>query len=319
LVRVEITTGSRAPAAARSAVKGIAAARYARGARHADLLLPNAVAGKVASPARRVGQRLRDRVFVEGHGRLRARGDRDERVVRLLDAQRRSVLEQSQPRRFGGVALERAPGDPVPGLPPPRSDRRFGEYAQRVERVGQRAMALFSPQHRAGEALQSHVGRVGMRDREQVLGVEVAILLERRRHESRQEVALEAGVVGNHAATGEGVGDRGRQRFDRRGSRDVRSAESGQSLHGPGHGARGADEALERRQPLAPGIDQDDPDLEDLGARVVREAGRLQVDDRQRAGRRDEVRERAEIDPPVAGGAFGCRQRSVALRRRCRP
>ena len=180
-------------------------------------------------------------------------------------------------------------------------------------------MALFAPQHRAGEALESQVGRVGMRDREQVLGVEVAILLERRRNESRQEVALEAGVVGDHGVSGEGVGDRGRQRSDRRGPRDICVAESGQSLHGPGHGAHRVDEALERRQPLAPGIDQDDPDLQDPGARVVREAGRLQVDDRQRAGRRDEVRERAEIDPPVAGGAFHCRERSVAVRRRCRP
>ena len=132
-------------------------------------------------------------------------------------------------------------------------------------------------------------------------------------------MALEVGVVGDHSATGEGVGDRGRQRSDRRRPRDIGVAESGQSLHGPGHGARRADQAFERLQSLAPGIDQDDPDLQDLGARVVRKAGRLQVDDRQWAGRRDEVRERGEIDPLVAGGEFGCREGSVAVRRRCRP
>jgi hypothetical protein len=168
---------------------------------------------------------------------------------------------------------------------------------------------LLAAQHAAGEGLEAQVGRIGMRDREQVLRVEVAQLFELGGDEAREEVALEVRVVGDDGAPREGLCDGPSERGDLRCAGYVGVGESRQALHGTRHRAARANQALESRQRGALGLDQHQPDLEDLGAGIARESGGLEVDDRQRAHRPDEVRQRAQVDLQLAGIAPRRQQR----------
>ena len=87
------------------------------------------------------------------------------------------------------VALERAAHHRVASLAPARAGRHERHHARGVERVRERAVALLAAEQHAGEGLEAQVRRVGVRDREQVLGVEVAQAAQLRRDEAGQEAA----------------------------------------------------------------------------------------------------------------------------------
>ena len=62
------------------------------------------------------------------------------------------------------------------------------------------AMTLFAFQQAPREGLEAQVGRVGMGDRQQILGVQESLVAKTRRDEALEEVYLEVGVVGDQHA-----------------------------------------------------------------------------------------------------------------------
>jgi hypothetical protein len=158
-----------------------------------------------------------------------------------------------------------------------------------------------------------------VRDREQVLRVEVARAAELRGHLAREEVALEVRVVGHERARGERLGDRLRDRFEARRPREVPGGEARQALDRAREPAPGREERRERADPRRAGVEQERAELDDLGARVAREPGRLEVDDRERAVGGEPRRQDLEVDAEVPGLAPLGREERLRLRRRCRP
>jgi hypothetical protein len=336
-VRVEITTGrERAPvAAARSASalaqggrevrerlpdpgaaldEHAAALRERRGEaqRQLHLRLAYAIAREVARAARDVAQRRRNRVLVECDRHLVARADCDERRDELVRVGRRCAAEQREPRRLGRVRRERrarggesrAAGLRVGGEP--------RDHAQRVHRVRERPVPLGLAEERARERVEPEVGRIGVRDREEVLRVEVGRARELAADPAREEVPLELGVVRDDRAAEEQRAQPLAHLVEQWRVRDRCVRDAGEPLDG------GRDQHAgihERRDPVydgSPGIGEEHADLDDARARLGREPGRLEVDDRDRPDAREPRAERRDVD----GGDL---ERECAARRRSRP
>jgi len=312
--------GQRFPDAGSAFEKQAAAFRQVADERasHADLPVPDPVLAEVTSSAGLVRERPGDGVLVEGHGLFRTGPDRHELYLGRLDTQRRSRIEQPKPRRIRRIALEGIPRDPVAAFTPVRPQRHPRQNPQGVEGVAQSPVPFLGLQHPAGEGFQAKIGCIGMGDGEQFLGIEVASLIEGRRHEVRQEVAFEARVVRHDGAPVESPGDGRGQARDPRSLGYVRVRQTGQSLHCARNRDVGSDQALEGRHRGDAGLRQDDPHLQDRSAAIPRESGGLQIDDRQRSGHPQKVRESAEVDPQIARVSFDRRERREGARRRFR-
>jgi len=288
-------------------------------ASHPDLRLAHAVTGEVAGPARLVGERRGDRVLVERHGRLVARGDRDELRRRRLRRAERRARHQREPGGFRREALQRAACHRVATLAATRARCHVRHHARGVERVRERAVALLAAEQHAGEGLEAQVRRVGMRDREEILRVEVALATQLRSDETAEEALLELGVVRHDHAPFERGRDRLGELVDARRRGDVRVAEPRQTLDGARQWSLRPQQALERREPGLARVDQHRAELEDLGVRILREAGGLQVDEGERTQRRSESGQRVGIDPDLARKRMLDGERRQDARRRFRP
>ena len=155
-------------------------------------------------------------------------------------------------------------------------------------------------EHALGERAEAQVGRVGIGEREQILRVEEARARERRRHEAREEVALELGVVRDDRAARERLEQRGRDRLDRRRVREVGVGEARERRDRARHAPARPDPRLEHAHAAA--VEQHRADLDRLGGPLLGQPGGLEVDDRDRPDRREQRRERREIEPELALG-----------------
>jgi hypothetical protein len=112
----------------------------------------------------------------------------------------------------------------------------------------------------------------------------------------------------------EQVGETRRHRLDGRRVGEVGILEAGERPDRTGQCAAWTDRALEGRGQRLVRVEEDRADLDDLRRRVVRETGRLQIDDRQRARLREEVLQRDPIETEVSRVALedfeGARRRS---------
>jgi hypothetical protein len=105
--------------------------------------------------------------------------------------------------------------------------------------------------------------------------------------------------------------------FDARRRGEILVAQTRQSLHHQRKRVSRANQPRDRAKIGASGIEQDDSDLDDLGAAVLRETGGLEVDDRQRPGALQEGRQRTGIDPER--DRLRSSREQQAARRRFRP
>jgi hypothetical protein len=117
----------------------------------------------------------------------------------------------------------------------------------------------------------------------------------------REEVPLEVRVVGDEGAAAERRGDRLRDRLDARGTGEVGGGEARQALDRARELAARLDQGRERREPRLARLEQHRAELDDLGARVAREARRLEVDDGERAVRCEQRGEPARVDAERGG------------------
>jgi hypothetical protein len=288
-------------------------------ARHLDLLFAHAVAGKVSGPAFRVGERRRDGVLLERDARLVARFDRDELGGLFPRKYREPFAEQPQPRGFGRVRLERAARRSEAALGRSRPRRHAREHARGVERIFERAMALLGAEQRAREGLEAQVRRVGVRDGQQVLGVEVGRAAERCVHVAREEVALELGVVRDDDPPGEVPRDAGHDLLEARRSQDIGVTESRESLDGTRQGPRRPHQTVVRRDARRTRIEKHQAELEDLSIGIAGKTGRLEIHDGDRSRRRQKGRQGPEVDAEIDGVALFDPERCVGARRRFRP
>ena len=260
----------------------------------------HAIAREEAAPALVVGEHRGDRLLVERDGRFVALRNRDELRRQALAGRERRAVHDREPGRIGRVALERAARHRIASLAAPRAGGGERHHARGVERVGERAVLLLAAEQHAREGLEAQVRRVGVRDREQILRVDVALPAQLGGDAAREEVLLELGVVRDHDAALEGRLDRLGELFDARRRLDVGVVEAREALHGARQRGLRPHQTLERRDARVAGIDEHGAELEDLGARVALEPGGLEVDERERAQRRREAGERFDLDPDLA-------------------
>jgi hypothetical protein len=173
------------------------------------------------------------------------------------------------------------------------------EHGRRVHRVGERPVPLLAPEQQPAEGGEAQVRGVRVGQRQQLLRVQVALLPQARRHEARQEVALEADVVRHERASLEQLAELRRDRLDGGSAGQVGRAQTGQRLHEARQRAARAQRALERRRHLPRGVEQHRTDLDHLGGRIVREPGGLEVHDRERAGSLQEGAQGAPVEPEL--------------------
>jgi hypothetical protein len=178
---------------------------------------------------------------------------------------------------------------------------------------------LLPAQEIAGEGLEAQIGGVRMCDGQQILGIEVVRVGEVRRHEAGQEVALESGVVGHQCPARQSRCDGLGQLFQRRRPGHVRRSQTRQPLHRERQRAARTHQATQRDESLRAGLEQHDPELEDLRARVLRQPRRLEVHDGQGAGALQKLLEYVELHPDRVGAELVTSERSEDARRRSRP
>jgi hypothetical protein len=114
-------------------------------------------------------------------------------------------------------------------------------------------------------------------------------------------VPLEVRVVRDERTAAERRGDRLRDLLDARRTGEVGGGEARQALDRTGELAPRLDPGLERREPRLARLEEHRAELDDLGARVARETRRLEVDDGERAVRREQGGERARVDAERGG------------------
>jgi hypothetical protein len=217
------------------------------------------------------------------------------------------------------MGLQRAARRGVAALATARAASGAREHAQGVERVGEGPVALLARKHFAREGLEPQIRRIRVRDREEILRVEVGALAQLRGHEAREEVPLELGVVRDHGAARQRRGDGlGEVAYGRRVGH-VRIAQPREPLHGARQSPRRSHQALERGERIGAGVEQHRAELEHLGARVHREPRRLEVDHGERPRGAQEVLERREVHAKVLGPLASGLQRSERTRRKSRP
>jgi len=149
-----------------------------------------------------------------------------------------------------------------------------------------------------------------VRDRQQILRVEIALARQLGGDAAREETLLELGVVRDDQPPLERGGDRLGEFKDARRRGDVRIAEPGQTLHRARQRAARPHQSLERGEPGLAGIDQHRAELQDLGVRILGEAGRLQIDESERTQRGRKLGQRVGLDSDLA------RERRLDLERR---
>ena len=296
-----------------------------------ELLVANAIAREMTSSALSVRQRLEDRIESEGHGLLVTRPDLEEAAgVPLLAPCRSStrcegteieillfvpddeqlvrggvrqhfdrLRQQPAPRRRRQVAGDDPPRLRVPGLAVDRAPRDPREHRRRVEGVLESAMPLLSPEHRAHEGLEPEVGRVGMGQREDILGVEIAGAAERRIDLLAQERALEVGLVGDESPAGERLANGLADLDHPRPRRDALVDEPRQSAHERRDRTRGPDEARSNTDGRRPRIQEQQTDLDDLRGSTVRQTRRLEIDEGHRTDLGQPFLKRRQVEPEI--------------------
>jgi len=189
-------------------------------------------------------------------------------------------------------------------------------------------MPFLSPEQLATERRQPQIGRVGMRDRQQVSRIQIVVFGQRDRHEATEKRAFEIRVVRDQRTARQQRSDRRREFGDARREIDIGGCQSGQVSKRRRDGPARANQTLDRRDRAHARVDQQGAELENFRARIVRQARRFEVDDGQRTGRVDEAGARIDVDPEVVGRTLldtgrtqdGPTCRSVVLiRRRYRP
>ncbi len=294
--------------------------------RQLHLRLAHAVAGEVALTAFGVAQRGGDRRLVELDHRLAARADLDERGERVRGKRPRNFVrlrlsaragfagtcQQREPGRVGCVVRERATRGGVARLAPLRAEGDARHHPQRVGRVVERAVALLGSEHRTREGFEAQIRRIGIRDGEQVLGVEVDGAREFAANPAAEKVALEIRVVRDDGAAAQLFAQALAHRVERRRARDHRVADASESLDRRRDRGFGRDQRRYGASLRCVRIEQQRSEFEDARARVVREPRRLEIDDRDRPDARKPRRQRRDVDGR-------CIDHERAFRRRCRP
>jgi hypothetical protein len=194
-----------------------------------------------------------------------------------------------------------------------RLRRELRDEARGVERIAERAMRRDTAERALGERAEPQVGRVGPREREQVLRVEEARARERRRDETGQEITLELRVVRDDRAPRERFEQRRGNGVDPRRVGEVGFGESRQRGDRAWHASARANPRFEHAQAhlmafarvsLAARnlqIDEHRADLDRLRRALLGQARGLEVDDRDRADGREKRHERRELEPDRAG------------------
>ena len=128
----------------------------------------------------------------------------------------RRAGDDRKPGRIGRVRLERAARHRIASLAAARAGGRMRHHARGVERVGERAVLFLAAEQDAREGLEAQVRRVGVRDREQILRIDVALPAQLGGDAAREEMLLELRVVRDHDAPLERRRDRLGELFDAR-------------------------------------------------------------------------------------------------------
>jgi hypothetical protein len=164
-----------------------------------DLLLPNPIARKICQPPFLIGENPCDRLFVEWHGIVLTvfDGNELERRFVIIAIRDERPLQDPEPGRLRRITVQRSARGQVSRFAQFGASSDPGEYSHRIEGVGQGPVLFLAVEQQAGKRCKSQIGRVGVSQGQDVLGVEKDRLLELLGDESLQEVTLEFCVVGD--------------------------------------------------------------------------------------------------------------------------